>query len=190
VSVWRHVRASVLLPGSMTIVVPTAILLAVEGPNAGWGLHGALVALPALAGAALLFGGIWMWAWTVRLFARIGEGTLAPWDPTRRLVVDGPYRYVRNPMIAAVLAILLGEALLLGSPALLAWCAAFFSVNSVYFLLTEEPGLERRFGEEYRAYKAAVPRWVPRGRPWSPSGGTAAVDAPPHGAALREYRRR
>jgi protein-S-isoprenylcysteine O-methyltransferase Ste14 len=178
VSVWRHVRASVLLPGSVTIVVPAAILVFAEGPNVGWDLQWALVALPTILGAAFLLGGIWMWAWTVRLFARIGEGTLAPWDPTRRLVVDGPYRHVRNPMIAGVLAILLGEGLLLGSPGLLVWCAAFFSFNSVYFLLSEEPGLERRFGEEYRAYKAAVPRWIPRPRPWLPSDGAGpAADA-------------
>jgi protein-S-isoprenylcysteine O-methyltransferase Ste14 len=183
VSVWRHVRASVLLPGSVTVVVPAAILVFAWGPNVGWGLHGAPVALPALLGAACLLGGIWMWAWTVRLFARIGGGTLAPWDPTRRLVVEGPYRYVRNPMITAVLAILLGEALLLGSPALLVWCAAFFSINSVYFLFSEEPGLERRFGEEYRAYKAAVPRWIPRRRPWLSPGGAGP-------AALRESARR
>lgn len=164
----------------MTIVVPAAILVLAQGPNVGWNLSGALVVLPAIAGAAFLLGGIWMWAWTVALFARIGEGTLAPWDPTRRLVVEGPYRHVRNPMIAGVLAILLGEGLLLGSPALLVWCAAFLSINTVYFLLSEEPGLERRFGEEYRAYKAAVPRWIPRRRPW----------LSPDGAALRESGRR
>ena len=104
----------------------------------------------------------------MRLFARIGRGTLAPWDPTRHLVVEGPYRHVRNPMITAVLAVLAGEAALFGSPPLLIWCAAFFAINHVFFRLHEEPGLERRFGEEYRAYKRNVPRWLPRRAPWAP----------------------
>jgi protein-S-isoprenylcysteine O-methyltransferase Ste14 len=62
-----------------------------------------------LIGVALIAAGLALWLWTLRLFIRIGEGTLAPWDPTRRLVVEGPYRRVRNPMITAVLAVLLGE---------------------------------------------------------------------------------
>ena len=111
--------------------------------------------------------GFALWAWTARLFARIGQGTLAAWDPTRHLVVAGPYRYVRNPMITAVLGVLLGEAALFGSLALLAWAAAFLAINYVYFLAYEEPGLERRFGEEYLSYKLNVPRWIPRRTAWT-----------------------
>ena len=103
---------------------------------------------------------------TVRLFVRIGKGTLAPWDPPRRLVVEGPYGYVRNPMITAVLAVLLGEAALFGSPGLLVWFALFIAINFAFFVLYEEPSLERKFGEEYREYKRRVPRWVPRRMPW------------------------
>jgi len=98
----------------------------------------------------------------VVLFARIGEGTLAPWDPTRRLVAVGPYAYVRNPMISGVAAMLTGEALLFRSLALAGWAAAFIAVNHAYFLLAEEPGLERRFGAAYAEYKQRVPRWLPR----------------------------
>jgi protein-S-isoprenylcysteine O-methyltransferase Ste14 len=169
VSVWRHARAIALLPGSVMIVVPAAILILGSGPNIGWGLDWPLVVLPALVGTALIAVGLGTWTWTVRLFARIGKGTLASWDPTRHLVVAGPYRYVRNPMIAAVVAVLLGQALLLGSTALLVWCATVFAINYAYFLAYEEPGLERRFGVEYRAYKAAVPRWIPRRTPWVPA---------------------
>ena len=64
-----------------------------------------------VAGALLAAAGLGMLAWTVTLFIRIGRGTLAPWDPTRKLVVRGPYAHVRNPMITGVLAILIGEAL-------------------------------------------------------------------------------
>jgi protein-S-isoprenylcysteine O-methyltransferase Ste14 len=167
VSAWRHLRAIALLPGTVTILVPALILIG-GGADVGWGLDGALVALPVLAGLLLIAGGLALWTWTVRLFARIGRGTLAPWDPTRRLVVAGPYRHVRNPMITAVLAVLLGEACLFGSIGLLAWFAAFLAVNHGFFLVVEEPGLERRFGDEYRAYKSNVPRWIPRRSAWSP----------------------
>ena len=79
----------------------------------------------------------------------------------------GPYRHVRNPMISGVALILAGEALLWRSGALALWLGVFFVINHTYFLLSEEPGLERRFGESYRAYRANVPRWIPRARPWA-----------------------
>lgn len=119
-------------------------------------------------GAVLVLAGVALWAWTVALFVRIGRGTLAPWDPTRRIVVEGPYGYVRNPMIAAVLTILAGEAIALYSPAIAIWFGIFFAVNAVYFPLSEEPGLRRRFGAEYDEYASNVPRWIPRQRPWNP----------------------
>jgi protein-S-isoprenylcysteine O-methyltransferase Ste14 len=67
-----------------------------------------------------------------------------------------------------VLCVLLGEALLFGSLGVLAWFAIVFAVNAVYFPLVEEPGLRRRFGADYEAYRAAVPRWLPRLRRWDP----------------------
>ena len=163
---WRQARAIALLPGTVIVLVPTAILLA-TGSNVGWGLWIA-GALTAVVGIALIAAGFALWLWTVRLFARVGKGTLAPWDPTQRLVVEGPYRHVRNPMITAVLAVLAGEAALFGSLPLLIWFAVFFTGNAVFFRRYEEPGLERRFGEDYRAYKANVPRWLPRRTPWVP----------------------
>lgn len=165
---WRQARAIALLPGSVTIVVPAAILVLTAGPDPGWGLGGAPAALVAAAGTGLIVAGFSLWLWTVRLFGRIGRGTLAPWDQTSVLVVEGPYRHVRNPMITAVVVLLAGEALLLGSVWILAWAAAFLAANSTYFLWVEEPGLERRFGERYRAYKRNVPRWIPRLDPWRP----------------------
>lgn len=164
---WRQARAIALLPGMVVVVVPAVILIAGGGPDVGCGLGGALAALVVLFGIALVAAGFALWLWTVRLFSRIGEGTLAPWDPTRKLVVAGPYRHVRNPMITAVVAVLVGEASLFGSLGILIWATAFFSVNHAWFLLGEEPGLERRFGDEYRAYRDAVPRWIPRRTPWS-----------------------
>ena len=159
-SVWRHLRAIGLLPVTVTIVVPGLILWRTGVELAPWPL--------ATLGVALIGVGLALVTWTVSLFARIGKGTLAPWDPTSRLVVVGPYRHVRNPMISGVLTVLLGEAALFGSLPLLVWFGAVFAVNAVYFPLVEEPGLRERFGEDYDAYRANVPRWLPRLRPWEP----------------------
>jgi protein-S-isoprenylcysteine O-methyltransferase Ste14 len=153
VSGWRHARAIVLLPGTVAVLLPALILASGDGFELGWG---------AVIGVPLIVLGLALWLWTVRLLARIGRGTLAPWDPTRRLVVEGPYSRVRNPMITAVLAVLAGEAAVFGSIGLLALAAAFFVVNWLYFALVEEPGLEERFGDEYREYRRRVPRWIPR----------------------------
>jgi protein-S-isoprenylcysteine O-methyltransferase Ste14 len=169
-SAWRHARAIVLLPGTVIVVVPTLIVIAGGGPNIGWGLGGVLAVLVAMVGLTLIAAGLALWVWTLGLFARIGKGTLASWDPTRRLVVHGPYRRVRNPMITGVLTILVGQAALWGSPGLLVWCAVFFAIYRIYCVRYEEPGLERRFGEEYRAYQHSVPRWIPRRTPWAPTG--------------------
>ena len=148
----RHLLAIGLLPGVVTLLVPALI---VSGDEVAWWPL-------SLLGAVLIALGVVLIAQTVALFATVGDGTLAPWDPTERLVVRGPYRRVRNPMISGVLCVLLGEALVFGSLALLAWWAFVFAINAVYFPLVEEPGLQRRFGADYEAYRAAVPRWLPR----------------------------
>ena len=95
-----------------------------------------------------------------------GKGTLAPWDPPRRLVVRGPYAYVRNPMISGVVFVLFGEALLLLSRPHLEWALLFLLINAVYIPLLEEPLLRERFGDEYREYSRHVPRLMPRLTPW------------------------
>ncbi len=162
-SLWRQLAAILLLPGIVTIVVPASIV---------W-RNGIEVGPLAVIGIPLVVVGLLLLAGTIKLFASVGHGTLAPWDPTIRLVVRGPYRYVRNPMISGVLFVLLGEAALAGSLPLLLWFGAVFAVNAVYLPLVEEPGLSRRFGDDYATYKAHVPRWVPRIRPWG--GGNAAA---------------
>ena len=169
-SPWRHVRAILLLPVVVTIVVPALLVWWTDDVDVGWGLPGRLAVLPVLLGAALIGVGLALGAWTVSLFVAEGEGTLAPWDPTSRLVVRGPYRHVRHPMIGGVACILAGEAALLGSVALLLWFFSAVAVNAVYLPLVEERGLERRFGEDYAAYRANVPRFLPRLTPWPPEG--------------------
>jgi protein-S-isoprenylcysteine O-methyltransferase Ste14 len=153
----RHLAAILVLPVTVTIVVPVLLVLS-SGAELTWG------AIPA---AAIVGVGLALVVRTVALFARVGEGTLAPWDPTRHLVVVGPYRYVRNPMISGVLAILVGETLAFWSGALLGWTAMVFAVNAIYMPLVEEPDLRLRFGADYDRYRENVRRWVPRLRPWT-----------------------
>ena len=162
----RHVLAVAILPCTVTVLVP--VWLAEQ--------HGTRVALGASAGAILLQAvglavlavGASLFAASLRRFAVDGWGTLAPWDPPRRLVVQGPYRYVRNPMISGAGFVLAGEAMLLCSVPHAKWAAIFMVVNAVYIPLVEEAGLRRRYGDAYREYCRHVPRLVPRLRPWSP----------------------
>jgi protein-S-isoprenylcysteine O-methyltransferase Ste14 len=162
----RHALAICLLPGTVVVIVPALIVWETGSVSVGWGLPGLLAALPVILGAALLAAGGVLVTWTIALFARVGRGTLAPWDATSTLVVLGPYRHVRNPMITGVLFLLLGEAALLGSWPLLAWFAAVAAVNAIYMPLVEEPGLVRRYGADYERYRENVPRWLPRLRAW------------------------
>jgi protein-S-isoprenylcysteine O-methyltransferase Ste14 len=163
----RHLLSILILPFTVTVIVPLWLLrddisqdLAPQGP---W-----VRLLVMTAGAAALLIGLTLFVSTVTHFVRTGRGTLAPWDPPRVLVVQGVYRYVRNPMISGVLFILLAEALLTGSRRIFVWLLVFLAVNLVYIPLLEEPGLARRFGERYRVYQKNVPRWLPRVKPWTP----------------------
>lgn len=99
---------------------------------------------------------------TIVQFAHIGHGTLAPWAPPQRLVVQGIYRYVRNPMISGVFCILMGEAFILNALPLLGWFGLFFTAKLIYIPLHEEPHLRWRFGLDYQRYQEQVPRWLPR----------------------------
>ena len=160
----RHLIAILVLPFVMTIVVPRWIARR-YGLVTAWD-GSAVSVLGHVAGAVCFLIGLWLFGWSLYLFATRGKGTLAPWDPPKHLVVTGPYRYVRNPMISGVLMIIAGEALFAGSISLGSWLLVFFLINQIYFLIYEEPSLESRFGDEYRAYKAGVPPWIPRLTPW------------------------
>ncbi|MET4795980.1 protein-S-isoprenylcysteine O-methyltransferase Ste14 [Bradyrhizobium japonicum] len=99
-------------------------------------------------------------------FALQGLGTPAPIAPPPNLVVTGLYRYVRNPIYVAVVAIILGQAVLMGDSRLIVYGALLWLFFHVFVLAYEEPTLERTFGSEYEAFRAAVPRWIPRMTPW------------------------
>ncbi len=158
----RHLLAILLLPFMVVVVVPRWLLTNYPADATGWGDDPPLALASRAAGAAIAAAGLALFAWCVTRFAKVGQGTLAPWDPTRNLVAVGPYRLVRNPMISSVALMLIGQALLWRSRAVGIWACGFILFNHVYFVLVEEPGLERRFGGNYRRYKASVPRWVPR----------------------------
>jgi protein-S-isoprenylcysteine O-methyltransferase Ste14 len=95
-------------------------------------------------------------------FALDGLGTPAPVAPTQRLVVTGLYRHVRNPMYVAVVAVIVGQAMLLGRPILLGYAGLVAIVSVAFVLGYEEPTLRRRFGADYDAYRANVRAWWPR----------------------------
>ena len=165
----RHLLAILVLPATAAVFVPLWIARryqtqpAPPSTLADW--------LMTLAGITLLGAGLTLFVACLARFATEGRGTLAPWDPPRRLVLRGPYRYVRNPMISGVTLVLFGEALVLRSPPHGWWALAFVAINAVYIPLVEEPQLENRFGENYRRYKRHVRRFIPRLHPWSTKGG-------------------
>jgi protein-S-isoprenylcysteine O-methyltransferase Ste14 len=163
----RQLLSVAILPFTVAVLVPRWIaerngIALVVGASAG------ALALQA-AGLVLLGVGLLLFAASLRRFASEGEGTLAPWDPPRRLVVRGPYRYVRNPMISGVILVLTGEAMVLMSRPHAVWALIFFGMNFAYIPLLEEPGLRARFGEDYREYCRHVPRIFPRLKPWTPA---------------------
>jgi protein-S-isoprenylcysteine O-methyltransferase Ste14 len=157
----RHALAILILPTTVTIVVPRWILRTYAAADTRWP-PGAASWVARSLGILLLLVGLALLGWCIALFGRVGKGTLAPWDPTKNLVAVGPYRYTRNPMITGVATILVGEALTVGSWRLALWAATFIVFNHIYFIVSEEPGLEQRFGESYVQYKRTVPRWIPR----------------------------
>ena len=120
-------------------------------------------------GVILLVAGLTVLVQAFVRFVVEGFGTPVPVAAPDRLVVGGLYRYVRNPMYVALIAAIVGQALLLGRLGLLLYAAAVWTISAVFVRWYEEPTLTRRFGAEYEAYRRAVPAWWPRLRPWKPS---------------------
>ncbi len=153
----------VVAPGFVAGLVPRWITRwQVKQPLPYWLPLRALGAALLACGAAVL----------IHAFARFvaeGAGTPAPVAPPQRLVVGGLYRHVRNPMYLAILATIVGQALVLGQPTLLLYAAAVFVAFAAFVHGYEEPVLSRRFGARYEAYRRAVPAWWPRLRPCAPA---------------------
>jgi protein-S-isoprenylcysteine O-methyltransferase Ste14 len=146
----------IVVPGTFAIVAPLAI--------AGWRFHPPLLGIAALriVGVAMIVAGAPLFFRFLERFVRQGHGTPAPIAPPQHLVVTGPFRYVRNPGYIAVVCIVIGEALLLGSGGVLAYVGMLAIGFHLFVVLYEEPDLRRRFGAEYEQYCRDVPRWLPR----------------------------
>jgi protein-S-isoprenylcysteine O-methyltransferase Ste14 len=149
----------VLAPGTVAGLVPWWI--------AGWRVHPAWFPGVRAAGALLAAAGLAVLLDSFVRFAVRGLGTPAPVLPTRHLVVSGLYRWVRNPMYLAVLSVVAGQALVVGAPRVLGWAALLWLGFHLFVVGYEEPTLRRTFGAEYDAFRASVPRWIPR-RPRPP----------------------
>ena len=167
---WRHLISFLLAPVTMAIVIPASI---VNWPH----VHMPHLGSPPIVGLVIVGGllitcGLGLMIWTVMLFDRVGQGTLgvgkALGEPVN-LVVRGPYRHVRNPMITGLLCILLGEAAALDSGKLLVWFAVFFACIASFIRFWEEPHLAERYGSAYLYYRGNVPRWIPRIAAWAPT---------------------
>jgi protein-S-isoprenylcysteine O-methyltransferase Ste14 len=151
----RAVTYSALFIGFLLIYLPAQVL--------SWsGLVRPAIAVPQVTGMLIGAVGAAIALWCIFTFAMIGRGTPAPFDPPRRLVIRGPYRFVRNPMYIGAGLALASAALFYESLPLLAYAGLFFLATHVFVMLYEEPTLRRTFGEEYEAYCRQVGRWWPR----------------------------
>jgi protein-S-isoprenylcysteine O-methyltransferase Ste14 len=150
----RTLIFTIFIPGFWTVLMPYWLLprplhAGVRGAGAaGW--------LLVAAGVALYFACAF-WGFAVR-----GHGTPLPLDPPKKLVVAGPYRIVRNPMYWSVAFVILGEAAVFHSVALVDLAVVFHVAVNLFVLFIEEPGLRAKFGAEYEEYCRQVPRWLPR----------------------------
>ncbi len=162
---WRDI---LLLPFNVTVIIPY-LLNRIKFP-----LFNESFFLPVI-GVFLFIAGMIIFIWTIILFHTLGKGTLAPWSATNKLVISGPYRHLRNPMISGVFCILLAETLFLNSLPILIWSFVFFAINNFYFIFKEEPDLKKRFGSSYEIYKKQVPRWLPRIRPYRENENTKNI---------------
>jgi len=154
----RWLSAILLLPVNVTVVAP--LLLFEFDPSQSSNLEKGLSLFVGLFGVGLSIS-------SVRLFAtQGGGGTPAPWDPIHRLIINGPYRHVRNPMLIGVITILFCEALFFYSLPMLVYACVFVLANTIYFPCSEEPALVKRYGDEYQRYLDNVPRWLPRTKPY------------------------
>ncbi len=154
---------TVLIPGSVTVLVPYLLLTSGLGLTCEIGNF-------RFIGIVLLVFGIVFYGWTAWDFAFVGRGTPAPIDPPKVLVSRRLYRIVRNPMYIGVVSILVGEAILFMSVILLAYALAIWSLFHLFVVYYEEPNLRQRFGAAYVEYCKVVPRWIPRIRRVGESG--------------------
>ena len=157
-ALFRSLVYSALFISVVLVFIPDQILRAagITAPPEIGPLHSVGLTLVVLGGALAI--------WCILTFAIVGKGTPAPFDPPRKLVAAGPYRWSRNPMYIGAGTALCGAALFYQSAALVAFAAGFLVVTHLFVVFYEEPTLERTFGARYADYRNAVPRWMPTWR--------------------------
>ncbi|TFG31430.1 isoprenylcysteine carboxylmethyltransferase family protein [Candidatus Thorarchaeota archaeon] len=166
---FRDHLSALMLPFGALILIPAALLSVSQDTTMGGEVPYLINIIILLFGVSILLVGFALMVLTIKMFYQIGKGTLAPWAPTQRIVMNGIYLRTRNPMISGVILIIVGEGVLFSSWLILLWSFVFFIVNHFYFIFSEEPGLQKRFGEDYLRYKKNVPRWIPQRNPWNPN---------------------
>ena len=162
----EYLKVILILPGNVLIIIPLLIFLFTRNTYSYYLVNPYnflfYVAMFFLALGLLLV------IWSVRTFyTKGGDGTPGPWRPISNLIISGPYRYVRNPMILGVVDLLLFESALFVSIPLLLWAIVFFVGNIIYFKTFEEKELIKRFGADYEDYKNKVPMLFPKFTPYS-----------------------
>lgn len=160
------IRALLTVIFAITAIFAISLFIVIIFNNHLLTFNSVLSGVMLIIGCLFIILGVGLVIYTNKEFLKIGNGTLAPTAPPKKLVVAGAYRYVRNPMIIGGLMIILGESLIFASIELFILFIVIFSINHVYFVYSEEPGLVKRFGGDYVEYKKNVPRWIPRLTPW------------------------
>ena len=162
----EYLKVVLILPGNVLITIPLLIFLFTR-KSYSYDLispHNFFF----YASIFFLSLGLFLAIWSVRTFyIKGGDGTPGPWRPINNLVISGPYRYVRNPMILGVVDLLLFESALFVSIPLLLWAIVFFVGNIIYFKTFEEKELIKRFGADYEDYKNKVPMLFPKFTPYT-----------------------
>jgi protein-S-isoprenylcysteine O-methyltransferase Ste14 len=151
----RTITYASLFIGFVLVFLPARIL--------AWAgiVRPAELAWPQIAGLIAGALGAALALWCVAAFAWIGKGTPAPFDPPRRLVIRGPYRFVRNPMYIGATLALSGAALFYKAIPFFVFVCGFLLVTHLFIVLYEEPTLRHTFGPEYETYCQRVHRWRP-----------------------------
>jgi protein-S-isoprenylcysteine O-methyltransferase Ste14 len=151
----RAILSFIALPGIFALVVPPFVAYWDPWNSGHW-----------MPGVWVMAAGAFVLLWCVRDFYVAGIGTLAPWDPPKHLVVQGLYRFVRNPMYIGVLLLVLGWSLLFLSPLLFLYATSLAIGFHLRVVKYEEPKLKAQFGRQWVLYRQSVPRWRPRIVPW------------------------
>ena len=162
----EYLKVVLILPGNVLITIPLLIFLFTRNSYA----YDLVSTANLLFYVAMFFLalGLFLVIWSVRTFyTKGGEGTPGPWRPVSNLIISGPYRYVRNPMLLGVFFLLLFESILFTSIPLFFWFIVFFVGNIIYFKYYEEKELIKRFGAEYEDYKNKVSMLIPKLTPYN-----------------------